>query len=244
MATVNEDHLPTPEESRRIQQFLTAFNRVDTQLRKRLHLNQHIPFPQVLDRFDAKYAHELDFHFLRHASSLRNLLEHNELRSNDHFAIPSKLSLAALQAFSKELWDPVKVLPMFGKKVKTISLEDSLKAVLQLINSRDFSQFPVYAGATFKGLLTENGITRWLADHIVNDGLALYAERVNVRTLMREEEDRGNYEFIPKDEEIHALKKRFADKPALEAALITTDGSKEKPLLGIATTWDVTRLDV
>ena len=75
MPTVKNDHLPTTEERDRIHEFVIAFNRIDKELRKRLRLHKHIPFPQVLVKFDTKYVHDLDIAFLKNAASLPRLLQ-------------------------------------------------------------------------------------------------------------------------------------------------------------------------
>jgi len=63
----------------------------------------------------------------------------------------------------------VQVIPIFQKKGEVLGLSDSLSTVLRVIEKRYYSQFPVYDGNNFKGLLTENGITRWLAHHVSNE---------------------------------------------------------------------------
>lgn len=244
MDNAEEGGRPTAEERERIRQFRTAFNRIDKELRKRTGVDRSRGFPQVLQRFGAGFGHDIDLDFLLDASRLRNLLIHNEMQPHEHFAVPSQRSFSALQVIAKALLAPVRVLPIFRKKVRTITLDDTLETVLRVIDSEDFSQFPVYRDGAFKGLLTENGITRWLAHHVTNNETAIEARSVTVRTLIREEEDRGNYAFISQSEEIAALRKRFADMPALEAVFITADGSKDAALLGIATTWDISRVTI
>jgi hypothetical protein len=74
--------------------------------------------------------------------------------------------------------------------------QDTLADVLRLIGKLSLSQFPIYSSTTFKGLLTENGITRWLAHHVTKTLSIAELEDVSVQDVVPEEEKRENYAFI------------------------------------------------
>ena len=84
--------------------------------------------------------------------------------------------------------------------VESVRSEDSLAQVLRRIAERDYSQFPVYSGTTFQGLLTENGITRWLARHVVSKLSLIELEDITVKQVFPEEEHRPNWRIVPRDE--------------------------------------------
>jgi len=63
----------------------------------------------------------------------------------------------------RRLSAPELVIPRFQRDVTRISHRDTLVHVLNLVRKNDFSQFPVYREGRFVGLITENGITRWMA---------------------------------------------------------------------------------
>jgi hypothetical protein len=97
------------------------------------------------------------------------------------------------------------------------------------------------SGTTFKGLLTENGITRWLAHHVTKTLSIVDLEDVSVRDVVPEEEKRENWAFVSREEAIDAVRGLFIDKKLLEAVLITHSGSHRESPLGLVTRWDIIR---
>jgi len=115
--------------------------------------------------------------------------------------------------------------------------------VLKRIAARDYSQFPVYTGNKFEGLLTENGITRWFATRAAKDGALNKFRGVSVRHLLPQEECelQEACTFVSGSEEVRAVRNMFANQALLEAVLITDNGRSNMPLKGIATRWDMLR---
>lgn len=95
---------------------------------------------------------------------------------------------------------------------------------------------------TFRGLLTENGITRWLAHHLA-DGVAMFdLKRVRVLELLAEQETTHNVAFVGARTPTNDVRKLFSESDLLEAVLVTRRGSQSRELLGIATRWDIVSL--
>jgi CBS domain-containing protein len=91
-------------------------------------------------------------------------------------------------------------------------------------------------------LLTENGVTRWLAGHVVRTLSLVELDDIRVEQVLRNEEERRNYHFVPRDVRVDDVSALFAKQALLEAALITTNGKETEKLLGIATRWDILHL--
>jgi hypothetical protein len=98
--------------------------------------------------------------------------------------------------------------------------------VLKVIEQRDYSQFPVYASERFLGLLTENGITRWLAHHVTSNLSLVELEKVSVKEVLENEEARKNCKFVAKDIRVNAIVGQFVSQETLEAVLITSNGTE------------------
>ena len=120
-----------------------------------------------------------------------------------------------------------------------VSPTDTLVSVLDLVRKNDFSQFPVYRSDRFIGLITENGITRWMAHHVHSVDSIVDLNDVTVSVVVKEEETSSNVSFIERATAVDAALRLFADNPLLEAALITHAGRKTELPLGIITRWDV-----
>jgi predicted transcriptional regulator len=235
----NEPVTLTNEDRDRVQDFVSTYNTIDGELRRRLRLGRDVPFSRVVNDFQNQHPLWLDVGYLKTAGDLRNLLVHEPRRPYDYVAVPTLAMLTRLKEVCRRLLNPDRVLPKFAKRVETVAPQDSLAHVLRQIAARDFSQFPIYSGATFKGLLTENGITRWLARHVTGTLSIVELEDVSVRQVVPEEEGRANWAFAARDEEVESVREMFAAKELLEAVLITQTGKRSESPLGIVTRWDI-----
>lgn len=228
------------EELDRIQQLEAAYNEIDKHLRKVLGKDERIPFSSILQEYVRSrphWTHNADI--LRIASELRNLIVHQKTKPYEYPATPTLMIMERLETILKELKNPVLVIPKFQKEVETVSLTDSIAGVLKLIAEKGYSQFPVYAGEQFKGLLTENGITRWLAHHVSEKISLIEFDEATVKEALPEEEKRQNWMFLSRNKAIDDVKQLFSDHELLEAVLITNSGNKKEKLIGIVTRWDI-----
>ncbi|MCB0782547.1 MAG: CBS domain-containing protein, partial [Flavobacteriales bacterium] len=180
-----------------------------------------------------------DLDLLLLVGEIRNLIVHRRTKSIPQVAVPSEEVVRRLEAVRDRLMNPPKVLPKYQCKVESVQLSDDLASVLRKINERDYSQFPVFDGERFKGLLTENGITRWIAHHISGEFTLVDFEDIPVRSLFKEEETRPNHRFVPRSCTVEEVREMYREHPLLEAILITASGKRTEALMGIMTRWDM-----
>jgi predicted transcriptional regulator len=178
-----------------------------------------------------------DLELLNTAAQLRNFLIHDPKRPYDYVAVPTSAIVDRMKQIAERLLHPELVTARFRTPVETVAPDETLASVLERIAKSDFSQFPVYSDKIFKGLLTENGITRWFAHQVIEESLVETRE-VLVRHVVREEEKRADCDFVPRNESIDQVRRRFAENKLLEAVLITDAGGRNQKLLGIITRWD------
>ena len=226
---------------RRVDEFVRCYNEIDAELRRLLRKTKKISFVDLVAEFERSGCTRKDTDLLRRVAGLRNFIIHEPKKDDDFCAVPTELMLADLLAFSQRLLAPERVIPRFAKRVETVSPSDSLSHVLHRIAHRDFSQFPVDSNRRFMGLLTENGITRWLAKHIQRALSLVELDEVFVAELLREEEQRNNCAFIGPDVAVDAARSMFREEETLEAVLITENGQRSESPLGILTRWDMLR---
>ena len=178
-----------------------------------------------------------DFELLNTAAQLQNFLIHDPKRPYDYVAVPTSAIVDRMKQIAERLLHPERVIPRFQKPVETVAPDETLPRVLGPIARSDFSQFPVYSEKTFKGLLTENGITRWFAHQVMKESM-IETKEVLVRHVVREEEKRPDCDFVARNESVDSIRARFAENKLLEAVLITQTGATGEKLLGIVTRWD------
>jgi predicted transcriptional regulator len=230
----------TPEQEALIRRFLAAYNAIDRELRHRTGLPKETSFSAVVRQFvDANNSWRSQRHRLLVVGELRNFLVHEEADPFDRLAVPVAEVVEALESMQR--WLSQRVLPAFQREVVTVHASDTLASVLQTISKRDLSQFPVLdLEGRYCGLLTENGITRWLAHHTTGQQMTLVEfEEVSVAQVLEEEERRATAKFMSRNEPLEAVLVAFVEQPHLEAVLITETGKRHEKLLGIATRWDL-----
>ena len=154
-------------------------------------------------------------------------------------AIPTASTVDVIEDVWRRLSAPELVIPRFQRDVTRVSPRDTLVNVLDLVRKNDFSQFPVYREDRFVGLITENGITRWMAHHVHTVDSLVDLRDVAVSAVVKEEETSKNVAFVARATPVDVVLRLFSDSPLLEATLITNIGRKTETPLGIITRWDV-----
>jgi predicted transcriptional regulator len=221
-----------------IEEFITTFNRLHKAICRELGADDYLDFSVAVRRYQEKFGSWPHREDLLALGRLRNVLVHEQRRPKQYLAHPTEASLQTLRKVLDSFERPLLVLPRFQCKVVCVGMDEVLSEILPRVLSGNYSQFPVYDGDEFKGLLTENGIVRYLAHHRASQDSLIELAEVSVRVLLRQDENRKNFAFAPRTERLDALLDRFAQQPVLEAVLITANGKKEEKLLGIATQWD------
>ena len=233
----------TTEQRDMWERFQAAYNSIDRCLRKQLGSVPAQSFLSVVKEYERTCRFGSDGDYLRMAADLRNVLIHQKTKPYLQLAIPTKPVVERLEAIGERIANPPKLLPRFQRRVEVLDPHVTLGHVLRLIAQRDYSQFPVYEGGRFRGLLTENGITRWLAHHVTKELSLVDLDEVPVKQVLPEEEKRPNWLFVARDRTVDEVKMHFREKELLEAVLITQTGNRTEQPLGIATRWDILHED-
>jgi predicted transcriptional regulator len=241
METTTEMWKMSDDQRELVERFDTTYNSIHHFLRKHLGKQTWVPFPSLVDEYERTHKIGADCDHLRIAHELRNVLIHGKTMPYQPVAVPILPVVERLETICQWLKNPPLVVPRFQRQVETTTPDDSLAGVLRRIREKDYSQFPVYDGEKFRGLLTENGITRWLAHRVSKEMSLVELDEVPIRQVLPEEEKRQNWLFVARDKTVHEAKALFAAKELLEAVLITQSGNRTEKLIGIITRWDVLR---
>ncbi|WP_096273563.1 CBS domain-containing protein [Paucisalibacillus globulus] len=220
------------------ERFITAFNRIDKAMDTELNNSRGIGFSKsvrILTKYNAvvrRYKDELlEF------AELRNAIVHNRIDTGVVIAEPHDSIVEQIEQIEREITSPQLVIPSFEKKVQRFDLKDSLSNLLDAIHEKGYSKFPVYNGNEFAGLITESGITKWLAKHKDTT-----IRETTIEEIMPYQKD-NNHQIISKDTSIYQaveiFKEKIGEGNRIDALLITGNGEKDDQLLGIITAWDI-----
>jgi predicted transcriptional regulator len=225
-----------------IQQFEADYNTVDHFLRKGFSSDKQISFVHLVNEYSRRHPGWHDADLLKTIADVRNAIVHGKTEAYHYLAVPTPAIAQNLKACRERLIKPARVIPKFQRRVERVSIDDGLGHVLRIITTRDYSQFPVYEAERFKGLLTENGITRWLAHHVETTLSLVDLDDVSVKEVLSKEDDRKNCRFVARDVRMDDVSSLFARHALIEAVLITATGKESEALMGIATRWDIIHL--
>lgn len=223
------------------ERFIAAFNRIENALKEMLDTHEYIPFTRSVDLVSKTNSTVRRYRYdLFEYADLRNAIVHERVDPAYVIAEPHDATVERIEKIEKDILEPEKVIPRFSRDVVTFEANDPLTKVLKVIDEKTISQFPVYDGKSFIGLITANGITNWLAHHIKDELVLL---DTTLEEILTYEENKQNYLFIDRNKSLFEAEELFQQsiskgKP-VDALLITHSGSQKESLLGIITPWDI-----
>lgn len=226
--------------------FLTAFNRIDHTMRDIVEAKDFTAFYRLIDQAKKKSPlvrkYEDD---LRSYADLRNAIVHNRTSMEFVIAEPHTEVVERIEHIDQVLAKPKLVGQLFRKRVLTFQTTDSLKHTLKAIRKQRYTQFPVYEGRKFRGLVTTVGITNWLATSVVSNRLASHIP--TLKDILHHEKNTQNYRFISRYMTIYEAEEIFKlgveRGRRYEALLITEHGRPHQKLIGIVTPIDIMKVD-
>lgn len=229
------------------ERFISAFNTISKELEKIVNVGGHIPFYRLVDMAKKKNGLIMTFKDdLKELSELRNAIVHSRDYPEYAIAEPHISVVEKVENIAAELTRPVTIIPFFERRVKTFQKNDPLMAVLKSIKTNGYSQFPIYDQEKFVGLITDRGITKWLAQNVEKTSIESCFE-IRLSDVLSYEKNKPNYVFMSKDQTIYDVREKFLHhfdlySTRLEAVLITENGRSKEQLIGIATPFDMVRI--
>ncbi len=219
--------------------FIASFNRIHNYLSFLENEKEHKkPFYRLLDDNEyrntavKKYKNDLQIF-----ADLRNVMVHKKLVPTSYIAQPTDKVVKHIEQIEEEIKSPAKVYPLFKRDVVRFNFDDLFTDVLKTINEKKFTHFPIYKNKEMIGLLTEKGITVWLAHQLKDE--AIFLKETVVEEIVLEDKNRNNYLFIKKDMSIEVAADLLKNDRRLDALLISENGRVSELPLGIITPSDL-----
>ncbi|WP_407371476.1 CBS domain-containing protein [Carnobacterium sp.] len=221
------------------ERFIASFNRIHNFLSFSDNEKEYKkPFYRLLDENEnrnpavKKYKNDLQVF-----ADLRNVMVHKKLIPNTYIAQPTDKVVKHIEQIEDEIKSPEKVYPLFKRDVVQFNFDDLFTKVLKTINERKFTHFPVYKDKKLIGLLTEKGITMWLANQLEDE--MIYLKKTMVEEIVLEDTRKNNYLFIKKNMSVEIAADLLKNDRRLDALLITENGKVSESPLGIITPSDL-----
>lgn len=234
------------EEIKRGDRFLAAYAVIEQELRKRWGVpggrDSFRHMVEVLSKNDAlirRFREDLIEY-----SELRNAIVHERISPDYLIAVPLEDIVCSIERIAADLTKPPLVIPKFSRKVVVLDVSTPISEVLKLIRMTEYTQFPVYKGNKYVGLLTDGSIARWAAHAM--DGLSHAPMEYDVAYLLRYEKRIDQAKFVSRTTTVYEAEEIFRNcdtgkdgKHRISAMLITETGEATRGLLGIITPSDI-----
>lgn len=228
-----------------VSRFNHAFNELQEAVAEKLDKSSETSFGTLLglanyqkDKVISTYMDSLQFY-----REFRNLLTHKTISGKEAIAIPSDLLIKEIEDITEKIKHPKKVKDLFLSKVITFQQTDKLSSVLKIVKEKSYSQFPVFNHNELVGVISEKGITNFLAHSISDDGVVI--KDTTIKDIISTHEEKNLYEVIPSDKSIFDIEaifnNRIKEGKTAYVLLISKNNhiQSSDDIVGIITPWDI-----
>jgi predicted transcriptional regulator len=223
--------------------FLKEFNIIESHLKEKLEVDNHIPFSQmVYELSDKSYLIRKNKSILRHLSDLRNTIVHK--KGLDYLALPTETALDSIISLRLQLTEPTKLYSIIKNEVTVKRPDTLLVDVLSEIKIKGYSQFPVYENNQYLGLISNNAISRWISSNIEEDFTIIKdISKTTVSHVLDFNEEFDRVVFISKDINVDTfIQEQLVESRVENVWLITHSGKKTEKPLSIVTIYDIEKI--
>ena len=221
--------------------FLAAFNNIDYFLKTKYNVNRSMGFSECVRKAVSynfiirKYEDDLISY-----GRLRNAIVHDN--GGQIIAEPNIDVVEKIEKIERLLTTPPKVIDIVkNRSVLSVHSSKSMKEVIMLIASSNFSNIPVFNDENeIAGIANGQKILDAFGKYLISGGKAeTFLDYVKIEDMFSKIENSNYYAFANKEITIEQALALFHQNSKLLAILITENGgAKEKPL-GIVTGSDV-----
>lgn len=228
------------------QQFMAAYNAINKLLIKLYNLDPKSTFGNAIYA-SKKHNRVISYYFdeLQQFLELRNVLVHKTMHDQKEYVLaqPTDEVVKRITNIYNTLLQPKTIGTLFQKKVVCFDATSTLADVLHAIKRNKHSQFPIFENNHLIGLLTENGITNWLANHVDDDVFVL--SKTSIKEVVLVEENKDDYIIVKDTMSVYDAESLFYERFKTNNKVLTLIiSTKDKPtssnqLVGIVTAWDL-----
>ncbi|MEX6102817.1 CBS domain-containing protein [Mammaliicoccus sciuri] len=186
-------------------------------------------------------------------NNLRNTIIHDSTNKFYDIAEPSDNTMKIMDVLFKRFVKPISIKNYINDKkaMQPIILnpETSLSEMLNYISKYKISQFPVFNSNELMGMISDNGITNFIANKNEIGGILFEEEKISdlIESNLDLEENRKSYEILYIEDELYQVIDCFADVESINKyILISKSGNKifrsKEDLVGIFTPADISEI--
>ncbi|WP_125606093.1 CBS domain-containing protein [Lapidilactobacillus bayanensis] len=227
------------------QRFLQVFNELERVIQHRLQVDAKNNLGALLriaqqahDQLITSHYQELDF--LR---NFRNILVHEGIQAEGEIATPSDYLIEKVETLTTKIREAKKIKALFRSQVISFKLTDNLHDVLQAVKKYGYTKFPVFAEDHLVGVVTDNGITKFMASQLQEDLISI--KSVHLENILALDKRKDSFMVVNEETSIYDIDDIFMRKikegKSSFILLMSSDNHVDHPddITGIITPWDM-----
>lgn len=228
--------------------FNTLHNAIEQRIGNKKQRNFGASYYEALNRNDhliMRHKEKIDFY-----REFRNLTQHKVTLDRPPFAEPSDHLISDILRTIEDIKNPSRVRDIFLSKVATFQVDDKLSQVLKIIETENYSQFPVFDGNKFIGIISENGITAFLAKSVEEDIISIKEIKIKDVLTAIKDEAVGSYSIVGTNKLVYEVEDLFINNtkkgnPRFIVLISHSSNRINKPedIAGIITPWDMPKMN-
>lgn len=246
-------------------EFIRLYNEVHEILKEKLEKhthsssdNTHISFNELVSILgQSKVKREFPYLASMRAeldmiNNFRNTIIHRQTEEFYNIAEPSEMTMNMMRELINSIVKPISVKQYFKEndrpEINSVKPSDTLRDVFNKINSTGFSQFPVFDNQKLEGIITENGMTHFIARQIGQGEIELESHDV-AEVLAKFDENAQAYVILNQDaplyEVLNLMYYNIENKESRYVLISNSNDTKKitrEQIVGLFTTYDIPRL--
>ncbi len=226
--------------------FIQAYNRIDHSLRAQYNFKRGQSFGDIIRRCTSINSIVRKFEdTLIDYARLRNAIIHG----SDEYVIaePHDDVLENMEKIAELICTPPLVINTVCRKdILIVQADESVSSVISKIYDSGYSNIPVYKGDSFLGVANGQRLIDKIGE-VIYKGKSVddYLQRTTIEEAVKEELAKSAYyELVDSDITIDQALNKFYSNRKLLALILTKNGNKNEPAIGIVTVGDIMDLNV
>lgn len=166
--------------------------------------------------------------------TIRNALVHNGV---DNYVEVTQEVLDKAEEVYSALPIHKKASDYMSRNVVSFDIDESIERPLSTIRHTKMVRFPIYEDDKVVGILSDNGISHWLAENIENDIISI--KSTTIRDVAVHDEYFYEVHYVSRDASYSQVFAMFEKALGLRMLLVSESGKSHQKVLGVITRGDI-----